>query len=143
MAITWVGRVAATACTQAMKQAWNWAGSRLANTRLKVSCEGIPLARSRKVANHAALASPNAAMSSHVSAPQITAATAIVTMLINGCSLVRSTRGSSNAAKWASRDRSGVVAIAPSSARWRLSYRLNLDASALMDHDSVPPYVGS
>ena len=54
-----VGHARRSDCTQARKQRWNWSGSRAAKTRPKVSWEGMPLGRSRKVSNHSRLALPN------------------------------------------------------------------------------------
>src|SRR5579883_2390356 len=115
------GRTWATACIQATKHAWNCLGSRAAKTRLNVSWDGMPLGRSRKDSSHVCFASPNAGISSQLSAPQITAHKAMTTMETNGWSLVRSTRGSSNAAKCSIRDRlregsvKGVLLISVSS----------------------------
>jgi hypothetical protein len=72
--------------TQSMKQVRNSIGFIRANTRLKVSCAGMPFGNSKNVSNHSCIA------------PQI----AITKMSISLWSLVRSIRGSVILPKWSS-----------------------------------------
>src|SRR5437762_6445171 len=51
-------------CVQRRKQSRNSFGSSAAKTRLKVSCEGIPLLNFRNVLNHSCLAQPKSSMRS-------------------------------------------------------------------------------
>ena len=70
-AITWPW--VKTLRTQSMKQSRNWSGSIRANTRLKVSEQGIPLGSSRNFLNHSYLLLANNSTSFQPSAPPITA----------------------------------------------------------------------
>ena len=94
-----VGNPVATACIRRRKHARKDRGSKAAKIRLNVSCAGLPLGRSRKLANQFCFVSPHSAMSSQLSAPQITAHSAITTIDSRGWSLVSSPRGSASAAK--------------------------------------------
>ena len=80
--------------TQFMKQVRNSIGSIRANTRLKVSCDGMPFGNSKNVSNHSCFALPNSSTSSQLSQLQIAPQIAITKMSISLCSLVRSIRGS-------------------------------------------------
>src|SRR5215472_3188243 len=60
---------------------------------------GCTLSNSRHVANQSCLTSPNSAILSQDSAPQMTAQIAITRISINRCKRVRSMRGSSTWAK--------------------------------------------
>jgi hypothetical protein len=82
-------------------------GSRAAKTRPKVSWEGMPLGKSKKVRNQTSLAFPNSSISTQLSAPQITAHTAITMISSRWWCLVRSTRGSLSGAKWSRRPATG------------------------------------
>lgn len=77
----------------------------------KVSWEGRPLGRSKKERNQENLAVPNASISAQLSAPQMTAQTAMVRMSSKWWRLVRSTRGSSSAATWSRRLAAGASSI--------------------------------
>jgi hypothetical protein len=93
-----------TALIQRIKLSWNCSGSIRANTRLNVSCEGIPLGKSKNVSNHSTFACPNSATSSQLSAPAIIAHNAITRISSNLCNLVRSMRGSVMSPKCRSMD---------------------------------------
>src|SRR5206468_6820132 len=86
-----------------------------------------------------ALVSPNSAMSSQLSAPQITAHRAIATIDNRGCSLVRSTRGSSSMAKCSlsatSTDASAIHLLQPTNGPKLTSIPTprHLDASTLLE----------
>src|SRR3569623_1605572 len=64
----------ATFFTQFKKHVSNSDGSKAANTRLNVSCEGIPPGSRRKFDNHSCFDSPYDSISFQFSQPQITAA---------------------------------------------------------------------
>lgn len=72
----------------------NSSGFILENTLLLVSWDGMPLDSSRIVSSHSCFTFPNCSISSHTSAPQITAQIAIMMISINLCNFVRSIRGS-------------------------------------------------
>jgi hypothetical protein len=55
------------------KPAWNCLRSKRADTRVKMSCEGIPLGNSRNVRNQSSCAWPNSSPSYHLSDPAMTA----------------------------------------------------------------------
>src|SRR5215211_2877864 len=74
-------------------------------TRRKVSCDGIPLGKARDFLNQLSLAHPNSAISSHVSAAQMVAQTAMTRMSTNLWSLVRSRRGSGTSPKLSNNER--------------------------------------
>jgi hypothetical protein len=78
-----------SSCTHRRKHSPYCCGSNLANTLLKVSCEGMPLGRGRNCSKSSRLERPNYSISDQSSAPQITAHMAIVTMSSSWCSLVR------------------------------------------------------
>ena len=67
----------------------------------RVACEGIPFGKARKVRSHSSLSRPKRAMTTKLSAPQMTASTR---MSVRGCSLVRSTRKSSMVPMVSTRD---------------------------------------
>jgi len=90
-----------TPATQPRKHAAQRSGSSAAHTRLNVSCDGMPCGTSRNVASQARFALPSSSTSTHPSAPQIVAHSAIVRMAMREWCFVRSTRGSSTAAKCA------------------------------------------
>src|ERR1051326_2247365 len=92
---------------QFKKACRNCSGLSAAKPRLKVSWEGMPLGNSRNVANQSRLTSPNSAISSQDSAPQMTAQLTITRISINRCKRVRSTRGSSTWAKCSFNAKSG------------------------------------
>src|SRR5689334_6885553 len=69
-------------------------GSKAANTRLNVSCEGMPLARERNVLNHSDLAFPKSSMSLKLWPPHRKVQMAMTKISTRSCSLVRLTRGS-------------------------------------------------
>src|SRR4051812_30084734 len=69
------------------------------NTRRKVSCEAIPLGKSKNFLNQLSFARPNSSISSQVSAAQIVAHTAITRISTNWWSFVRSRRGSGTSPK--------------------------------------------
>ena len=73
-----------TAAIHATKHRLNSSGSSDDSTRRNVSAHGVPLGRSSQVSSHERLLEPNQAISSHPSAPQITASSDITRMLING-----------------------------------------------------------
>ena len=59
-----------------------------------MSGEAIALVNSKKVANHSRFDSPNSAISSQLSAPQMVAQTAITNISFKECSFFLSIRGS-------------------------------------------------
>src|SRR5579863_964040 len=69
----------------AMKQRSNSLGSSLSNTRPNVSCDGMPLRRSRNVLSQSNFRRPYSATSTHPSAPAITAKTAMVLTSLSRC----------------------------------------------------------
>lgn len=81
--------------TQFRKHSSNCLGSIRANTRPKVSCEGMPLGRSKKVLSQVSFVLPNDSISTHPSAPQRTPTIAMRMISSNWCRLVLSTLGSS------------------------------------------------
>ena len=116
IAISWPLITFLTVVIQRIKQAWNCSGSRRANTRVKVSCEGMPLGNSRNVWNHSILTLPNSSTSSQLSAPAIMAQMAMTRMSRSLCSLVRSMRGSVRSLKCCS-----ILGITLSSIAYPLS----------------------
>jgi hypothetical protein len=102
-AITSAGRMVRTACIQVWKQCWKLDRIERRKDPVEGVVGGDARGRSKKVANHSSLASPNCSMSSQPSAPLMTAQMAMAMMLSKGCSLVRSTRGSSSAAQCSAR----------------------------------------
>jgi len=91
----------------------NLVGSINPNTRLNVSCEGIPCGNASQVLNQSALQRPHSAISVKPSAPQSMAQTAINRMSSNSWRLARPTRGSASWRKWSwrLRDEEGMVCI--------------------------------
>src|SRR4029453_9110872 len=83
-----------------------------ANTRANGSWEGLPWGRGRTRCHHAAWAQPYAARSTPVSAPHMTAHTAITTLSTMRGLVVRSPRGSGSRATGARRRPRLDVAIA-------------------------------
>ena len=81
------------------KQAAKILRSSAASTRLKVSWLGIPLFSGKYCLSHCSRASPKRAISSKLSAPQITAHRVTPRMSPSACFLVRFTRGSGTSAK--------------------------------------------
>src|SRR5476651_789884 len=96
--------------TQLMKHSVNASGLIAMKTLRKVSCEGIPLGRSRNFLSQAYLAQPNSSMAVKALAPQIVAQTAMKSTSPNSCNCVRCMRGSSILAKWLKKDADGMVA---------------------------------
>src|SRR2546421_12131046 len=90
-----------SALTQSKKHATKTLASRAANTRLKVSWEGMPLGRSRYFSSQARLLVPNLAIATQSLAPLTTAHRAMKTRLSRSCRLLRSRRGSFKSAKGA------------------------------------------
>src|SRR6267143_1661144 len=84
----------ATHCVHDKKQRSNAMGSRAENTRLNVSCDGIPLGSFKNVLNHSSFACPYSAISFQPSAPQMTPLIEIKIMSSNKCSLQRAILGS-------------------------------------------------
>jgi hypothetical protein len=68
---------------------------------------GDAVGNSRNCRRKASLRRPNASIATQESAPAITAQTAMVTMSSSRCRVVRSTRGSGNAATWACKSPAG------------------------------------
>lgn len=94
------------------KAAANRAGSSLANTRSNVSALGMPLASGRKRRKKSSLQSAYSWMSSHVSAPPMTAQVARVRMSVSACNLFAvSRRGSGTSANTAARG--NVIGVPP------------------------------
>jgi hypothetical protein len=89
------------AATQSKKQATKTWPSRAANTRVKASCDGVPLGRSRYFSNHTRLLAPNLAMATQSLAPLTTAHRAMNTMFSRSCRWLRCTRGSVKGVKGA------------------------------------------
>ena len=90
----------ATAAIHSRKACSSAVGFRLANTRPRVSCDGIPLGRWRNVFSQSSLASPKSSIATNESAPDRTATSDRTRILASGCSRVRSMRGSGIAAKY-------------------------------------------
>src|SRR5882672_10035394 len=70
------------ACVHAMKHWVSSSGSNRDKTRRKVSCPGMPCGKSSRLANHSAWDLPYSSISSHPSAPPITAHTAMTRISI-------------------------------------------------------------
>jgi hypothetical protein len=70
-------------CVQFKNASRNSSGSKALKTRLKVSCEGIPLGRDKNVLNQSSLAFPKSSISLKVSARHSNAQIAITRMSIN------------------------------------------------------------
>ena len=77
-----------------MKYSSKAAGSSAAKTRPDMSCDGMPLDRSRKVLNHFFLHWPNSATYARPSAPQMTAQMAVARLSKRPYFFVQFTRGS-------------------------------------------------
>jgi hypothetical protein len=105
-----VARTAAR--TQAGEQVPKAAGSRAAKARPQASGEGMPLGKPRDCRRNASLRRPNASIATQVSAPAVTARTAMGTISKSVGRLVRSTRGSGRAAKCACKSPAGRGSIA-------------------------------
>ena len=101
----------ATAATQERKPASNCAGSSAAKTRPKVSCEGMPLGSARKVRQPVALGLAERCDLDPGVGPTDDRAHRDGDNSSNAWRLVRSTRGSSSAAKWSSRRAVGASDI--------------------------------
>ncbi len=99
MATTSPATAAPAASSHCWMQAINWAGSRRAKTRPKVSCEGIPLGKSRNVRKKSSLALLKRSMSAQPLALPKVAQTARMMMSSKVCRWVRSSRGSVRPAK--------------------------------------------
>ena len=84
MATTCPEVISCSVVIQLSRHLSNSAGSSAAKMALNRSCDGIPLLRSRIVANQSRFSRPQAAIETKSSAPATTAQTAIVTMLISG-----------------------------------------------------------
>jgi hypothetical protein len=86
---TWVSPVESHSCAiHRPNRSANASGSSLANTRSNVSWLGTPWGSSRNRRKNASLLLPYSAISSHPSAPAITAQVAITRMSVSGCSLL-------------------------------------------------------
>ena len=83
-----------TACTNCRSTRVNWCGSSKANTRPKVSCDGIPFGNSRYFANHFRLLIPNSSTSTHPSHPARKPHRAMTNISTSLCRLRRLTLGS-------------------------------------------------
>ena len=81
MATTCPPVISCSAVIQLSKHFSNSAGLIAARIALKRSCDGMPLFRSRSFASHARFVRPQSAMATKSSAPQITAHTAITTLI--------------------------------------------------------------
>ena len=100
----------ATRATQLRKQRAKARGSSRASTRPKVSCEGMPCGKAKKVCNHACRAWPKVAIAVTSFAPQMTASLAIVMMSSNKWShSAGRRRGSGKSAKCASKLATGAA----------------------------------
>lgn len=88
-----------TPSSQPRMQVRNASGVNRAHTRAHVSCDGRPWGRARKRVHQAYCARPYSARSTQVSAPHITAHTAMTTISSHRCLFVRSIRGSGRRAK--------------------------------------------
>ena len=112
MAMTCRSVASCRASIQPRKPFRNSSGSSRSKRRRKVSCEGMPLGRSRKVFSQSCLALPKSSMSSQESAPATTAQMAMATMSSSSWSRERSMRGSVNSAKWWARESSWSAVMA-------------------------------
>src|ERR1700682_841707 len=88
-----------TAVIQAWKHSWKATGSRRRKTRRKVSCEGTPPGKVRTVWSQSILEWASAAISSQLSAPQVTAAMEMKMMSSSWWIRPCSRRGSANSVK--------------------------------------------
>ena len=113
MATTSPGSRFATAWLHSIKHSWKRSGSSRENTSPKVSWDGMPLGRSKKVRNHSSLLLPNISTWTHESAPQITAQMATVMTSSNWCRLHRSILGSSKSPKYSIIDAPLPLSITP------------------------------
>src|ERR1700704_2739007 len=104
------------ACVHAMKHWVSSSGSNRDKTRRKVSCPGMPCGKSSRLANHSAWDLPYSSISSHPSAPPITAHTAMTRISIRRCRLLGAwgQRGSVNVAKCSCNDEGASIPM-PSS----------------------------
>ncbi len=101
-----------TARIHVRKQRRNSLASRMAKTRPKVSCDGMPWGNAKKVRNHLRFAFAQSSTSTHVSAPQIAAQMAITRISESKCRLALPIRGSWTAAKCWAMDWAGRFAMA-------------------------------
>ena len=97
--------------TQSKKHCSNSCGLIRQKTRRNVSCDGIPFGSSKRLSSHSRLSFPNCSISGQLSAPQMTAQTAMIMISINLCSFVRSIRGSCIFAKLSPNEKACFVSI--------------------------------
>src|SRR6266568_8959770 len=101
----------ATACVQDKKHAWKRCGLRRAKTRLKVSWEGIPCGKAKKVWSQARLLLPKSSISWKPSPPVKSVHKAMTRISRRLCFFVRSMRGSSKVRKCSTIDAFTVSAM--------------------------------
>src|ERR1700733_3212964 len=89
-----------TSCSQAMQQRLKTAGSSLAKTRSKVSCEGMPLDNFKKRLNQPIRLAAKSTMSVQPSQLAMTPHRAMATISNKQCSVRPRTRGSLRVAKY-------------------------------------------
>src|SRR6516165_1929802 len=99
IAIVWPSREPSTVCTNCRSTRVNCCGSSSANTRPKVSCDGIPFGNSRNFSNHFSLARPNNSTSTQPSHPAMKAHKAMTKISESLCCLRRFTLGSATLSK--------------------------------------------
>ena len=111
MATTSPCRTSLTASTHSVKQRSNCSASSMAKTLPKVSCEGMPLGNSSILRSHPSLRTPNASMSTQLSAPAMAPQSAMVRISISLWRLVRSIRGSTRLPKCSVSDAVSLLAM--------------------------------